>query len=550
MQPQDSSPDFVLSPLPPASGLARARLLPGTLWRLGPWALARYARHRLAAGRALPADTPCPAPPFLCPDATPPPGIDWCPGVPADARRLPALAVPTDGPFDIRLVWEAGRLVDLASLPPPEAEAMVRDFLAANPPFRGPHWACGQEAAIRLAHLLEARAAIGGNVLPGLRALVGLHRARIAATLDYAMAQDNNHAISEASGLWAASLVLDDAAGAARGRALLQRAVLRLFAPGGAFSQHSMRYHAVALEMAAFGERTARAHGAAGLEAAVLARLAAGAGWLRHLADPGSGRAWRVGHDDSSRLFGAPADDLRPVLARAGGAFPAPAMATGSTWLDLEGGFASLRCGPWRAFLRLPVHRFRPSQADALHLDLWQGGCCLSGDPGTYLYNANADPAAPDLARTAAHNTVGFDEDDQMPRLSRFLYAAWLRPAAIEAADGGIRAAYRDWKGRSHGRAVRCSGAELHVSDRVEGSFGRAVLRWRLPEAAWRLDAGRLSGGPFSLEITGAEAVGLVRLPVAARYGRLESQPVLEAATDRAGTVLSRFALAECRPMA
>lgn len=283
MPSQEPLPDLDPRPLPPAQGLARLRLLAGTLARLGLPALLRYGRFRAGSRRALAADAPIPAPPFLWPEAAPAaPIIEWSPGVPAGDRAAAALAVPTAGSFDIRRVWEAGRLVDLPALAARDgaaAEAVVRSFLLANPPFRGPHWACGQEAAIRLAHLLAAGRAIGGAMLPGLKALVRLHRDRIQTTLDYAIAQDNNHAISEAAGLWAASLVLGEAAGAARGRRLLGRAVLRLFAPSGAFSQHSMRYQLVALEMAAFAQRIARDHGAAGLEEAAMARLGAGLAW-------------------------------------------------------------------------------------------------------------------------------------------------------------------------------------------------------------------------------------------------------------------------------
>lgn len=551
MKPQDSSPDLDMPDLdlpflPPQQGLARLRLLPGTLARLGPRALALYARHRLSGGHTLPPDAALPAPPFLWPEAAAAPVIDWCPGVPDGVPALRALAVPTAGQFDIRLVWETGRLVDLPALAPPAAEAMVRDFLAANPPFRGPHWACGQEASIRLAHLLAAQAAIGGAMLPGFLALVRLHRDRIAATLSYAMAQDNNHAVSEAAGLWASSLVLGDASGAARGRGLLERAVLRLFAPSGAFSQQSMRYHVVALEMAAFGQRIARGFGAAGLGQAALARLAAGAAWLARIADPASGRAWRVGNDDSSRFFGGSLEDVRPTLERVDAELPPclRARESGTLWLDRQGGFASLSLGPLRAYLRLPVHRFRPAQADALHLDLWLGGDTLLGDPGTCLYNANADLALPDLARTAAHNTIAFDDDDQMPRLSRFLYGAWLRPAAIEAEPGRIGASYRDWKGRLHTRALRIGPGEVAVADAVAGNFREARLRWRLPEAPWQLDGIRLSGGPFMLSLVGAQRLRLVRLPFAPRYGQRATQPALEAtlAPGSATTTLIRVA--------
>lgn len=546
MKPQETLPQVDLRPLPPARGLARAALLPGTLWRLGLPALARYARHRLSRPAAHPADARVPEPPFLHEDAGPDAAIDWFAGVPPALRAAPAHAVPTDREFDIRLVWEPGRLVDLpaiAARAPPAAEAMLRQFLRENPPFRGPHWACGQEAAIRLAHLLAAQGAVGGGMLAGLKALVGLHRDRIAATLDYALAQDNNHAISEAAGLWAASLVLGDPSGARKGRTLLERAVHRLFAVSGAFSQQSMRYHLVALEMAAFAERTARAHGGPGLSGASRDRLRAAIAWLARISDPASGLAWRVGPDDASRFFAAAPDDVRPTLARAGEVFGTPPSATHAAWLDAEGGFAGLVLGGLRAFLRLPVHRFRPGQADALHLDLWQAGDCLIGDGGSAIYNFSAEPTAPDLARTAAHNTITFDDDDQMPRLSRFLYGAWLRSGAMGAGPGAMHGAYRDWKGRTHRRDVQLEAASLRVTDRFDGAFFRAAVRWRLPEADWRLDGAVLTGGPFRVAVRGAEGCRLVLLPFAPRYGSWTTTPALEAWASRPGSLVTEITL-------
>lgn len=512
--------DHALSPLPMLRGHDRLRLLPGTLWRLGPRALLAYARHRLGqdAAREALADRGGAV------DAASP----WFDGVPPEHRARHALEVPTGADFDVREVWERGRLAD-------DAASRAENFLRANPPFRGPHWACGQETAIRLAHLLEADAAPPP--------VVTAHRDRILATLDYAIAQDNNHAISEAAGLWAAGLALDDAATAARGRALLADAVLRLFAPSGGFAQYSLRYHALALEMAGFAVRRARALGAADLPGQALARLAAGTAWLARLVDSDTGAAWRVGHDDSSALFGSRPDDLRPVLARAAATFGAP-PGMPAYWLDEAGGFAGLQDGAVRLFMRMPVHRFRPSQADALHLDLWHGSLNLLRDAGTATYNFRAHPDAPDLSRTAAHNTIAFDDDDQMPKLSRFLYAAWLAPRAMEASPGRLRGAYRDWRGRTHDRQVEHAGNQVLVRDEFAGAFRRAVLRWRLAEGDWRLEGTTLVGPGMRLRIDGAAGLHLARLPFAPRYGEWTSTPALEAWADRPGTLVSAITLA------
>jgi len=73
-----------------------------------------------------------------------------------------------------------------------------------------------------------------------------------------------------------------------------------------------------------------------------------------------------------------------------------------------------LRHGPAMALLRYPRFRFRPSQADALHLDFWVSGENWLRDAGSFSYNTeqrwlNYFPG------TVAHNTIQFDGRDQMP---------------------------------------------------------------------------------------------------------------------------------------
>src|SRR5690606_3787232 len=82
--------------------------------------------------------------------------------------------------------------------------AWLADWLAANPPYRGPNWKCGQESSLRLLHLAAAAIVLdqSGRPLPGLLDLVALSLRRIAPTRAYAIAQNNNHGTSEAAALF------------------------------------------------------------------------------------------------------------------------------------------------------------------------------------------------------------------------------------------------------------------------------------------------------------------------------------------------------------
>jgi hypothetical protein len=160
-----------------------------------------------------------------------------------------------------------------------------------------------------------------------------------------------------------------------------------------------------------------------------------------------------------------------------------------------EGGYVVFFSEPGtdaRLLLRAPSARFRPSQADALHLDLWWKGQNILRDGGSYSY-AQGGEIAETLAGVPGHNTVQFDDHDQMPRLGRFLYGAWVQvagsPAITKSADAQSWAgSYTDGWGARHKRTVTLRANTLSVLDQVQGFKQRAVLRWRLAPGDWSLD--------------------------------------------------------------
>ncbi len=116
---------------------------------------------------------------------------------------------------DIKVVWELSRFSWALVLA--RAWRMSRDarYLSAlqlwmqdwwrcNPPNTGPNWMCGQETSIRMINVLLALrlAGIEENFGAGLIGFVEAHCRRVDLTTPYAIAQDNNHATSEAAGLF------------------------------------------------------------------------------------------------------------------------------------------------------------------------------------------------------------------------------------------------------------------------------------------------------------------------------------------------------------
>ena len=117
----------------------------------------------------------------------------------------------SDEAGDIKTVWEASRfdwVLRMAQriLAGDENElnrlnAWLRDWIDRNPPYLGANWKCGQEAGIRVMHLAMATLVLDQSETPteNLKELISIHLHRINSTTSYAIAQCNNHAISEAA---------------------------------------------------------------------------------------------------------------------------------------------------------------------------------------------------------------------------------------------------------------------------------------------------------------------------------------------------------------
>lgn len=480
---------------------------------------------------------------------------------------------------DIKTVWEASRFDWLiamsqraAKAEPAELErlnAWLSDWLEANPPYLGPNWKCGQEASFRVMHLAVTALILGQAESPSadLVQLVRLHLRRIAPTMSYAIGQQNNHGTSEAAALFVGGSWLEwagepDGRGFSRiGRRWLEDRARVLIEPDGTFSQYSVVYHRVMLDTYSLTEAWRRKVGSPAFSDRLYERLTAAVRWLQEITDPDTGDAPNIGNNDGARIIAltdADYRDFRPSVQLAA-ALLAKARAWPSegdwnqplVWLGIglptallpapasrshdRGGLHILRAARALAVFRYPRYHFRPSQADALHLDLWVDGVNLLRDGGTYSYNVSeADTAY--FGGAAAHNLIEVDGRDQMPRISRFLFGSWLRARNVQTVrqDGeGVTAAagYRDaWGARVH-RRVTLTPDGMTCLDTVEGRGSRALLRWRLAPGEWILENGVLTNEAIRLEVTCSVPISRMELIQGAEsryYLKKTPLPVLE----------------------
>ncbi|WP_278389158.1 heparinase II/III family protein, partial [Idiomarina abyssalis] len=301
----------------------------------------------------------------------------------------------------------------------------------------------------------------------------------------------------------------------------LENRAKRLIGADGSFSQYSVNYHRMMLDTLSFSETFRQWFSLEPFSHAFYERARAATNWLAAMTDPKSGDVPNLGANDGARLFPLTETDYRdyrPSLIWAYKVFsdssPLNNFANANectailTWLGLEqvhnsaalptnihfkdGGFVVLNSATARLVVNYPRFKFRPSQNDLLHIDLWVKSENLLRDAGSYSYNCE-EPWQSYFPSTAAHNTIRFDGRDQMPRISRFLLGAWpkAKDVVFRASDDSetkrFTCGFKDYCGAVHYRAIDLQTDRLIITDTVSGFTNKAVARFRLTsERKWQ----------------------------------------------------------------
>lgn len=489
---------------------------------------------------------------------------------------------------DIKTIWEASRfdwvIAHACQARGGDNTAVARlndwlgDWLTHNLPYNGPNWKCGQETSIRILHLSLAAILLGqiNTPLPSLLALVRLHLQRIAPTIQYALAQNNNHGTSEAAALFIGGAWLSQSTREKQavkwmkmGRRWLEDRVQKLIASDGSFSQYSINYHRLLLDTLSLVELWCRILNLPAFTPTFYQHAQAATHWLHTFTDTNTGAVPNIGANDGARLLPlgkADYRDYRPTVQLASTLFlgktayqstianerlnwlellpPQEQLAPPTSHLFDEGGYAVFIRKNVRLFMRYPRYQFRPSHADALHIDLWLAQENILRDAGSFSYAAQAQWQ--DYFRSCqSHNTIQFDDRDQMPRLGRFLYGAWLKTTTrnfeIKGKLQTFTAAYQDWWNAKHHRQVQLEDKMLHVTDNVSGFSKKAVLRWRLMPSTWqKLKDGGWQHGRITIQVTAN--VPIIRQEIvegweSRYYLQRTPLPVLEVEIAQAGSL-------------
>lgn len=441
---------------------------------------------------------------------------------------------------DIKNVWEASRFEWVVTLSRAYVvtgetkylntlNSWLNDWTDKNPINTGPNWKCGQEASIRVFNLINAALILQQAKQPtkSLSDLVYSHLEGINGNILYAIAQDNNHGTSEAAGLFIGGAwlsALDSkrypkaAAYSKRGRFWLENRVNKLIEKDGSFSQHSITYHRVLLDTLCFVEFWRLKLNKTQFSSHFYLKAKAATQWLELFTDEKSGDAPNLGSNDGALLLNIHScsyRDFRPTLQLANRLFNGTCVKQSTTDVELfylldmdntlssqqnqkqnislNSGYTSIHSTNSWALVRWPYFRFRPSHNDVMHFDLWANGRNVICDSGTYSYNPSVSETPIDLKSVHFHNTVSFDNKEQMPKLGRFLLGNWLKADQISEVQNNIddsnewSGSYTDNLGNHHTRSVSVIKNVWKISDTLSGKFKEAIIGFNITDINCKL---------------------------------------------------------------
>ncbi|MBN2085574.1 MAG: alginate lyase family protein [Anaerolineales bacterium] len=407
---------------------------------------------------------------------------------------------------------------------------LVESWMAANPLNCGPQWVSAQEVALRaMAWVFALRGFAGSPATSAERAgrLIGAldaHARRIEATTAYARAQNNNHLISEAAGLFTIGVMFPGLPRAGKWRdqgiRLLAESTAQFY-PDGGYIQHSHNYHRLALQLYIWVMRLAELNGLFFPE---------GMRWgvnrsfdlLRTQTDRQTGRLPNFGHNDGALflpLNTCACEDYRPLLQMLSLVIERKKIFRDGPWDEdtvwLFGprsiggtnrkhprgvkfeprpffapcaGLYILGGDESQAVIRCVQFRSRPAHADQLHVDLWWRGENIAIDAGSYLYSGEP-PWRNSLSHAGVHNNVTVDGQDQMRRSGRFL---WTHAAqgVVGTPDVGAWSGSHDGYRRLgvlHNRLVERADEDVWiVTDELAGKGSHSVrLQWLIADYPW-----------------------------------------------------------------
>lgn len=464
---------------------------------------------------------------------------------------------------DIKTVWELSRfdwLTDLARVYRLSGESkyldqlniLMNDWSKHNPLNKGVNWKCGQEASFRVMKLITTAEVLNQFKSPSqsLCRFVFHHLIRISPNINYAIAQDNNHATSEAAALFIGSAWLLKFGKSNisqkkllnkwknKGRKVLEERILKLISKDGTFSQKSINYHRVLIDTLSWVLITMSQLDEQRFSEKIDNRIKAAGNWFYQFVNIQTGDVPNIGANDGAmieNLHNVDYRDFRPsvqqffVAAHRHFVYPAGEYDEPLFWrlgesldqipfnqieksnaLLLDNEFLILRNKDVEVFLKIPKDDFRP-QNNPLHAEIYYKGRSIVIGPGTYSYNAGV--LTKKYKSIASCNTIQFNNEEPMPVISRFLTGAWIEPdtiGEIKTENGELiwSGSYRDYKKNWHLRTISLYDKKLEITDTIS-TDKPAKLFWHINDLNYSETDHVYKFQEFSMRIKDVEQINV-----------------------------------------
>tara|TARA_B100001250_G_C19817464_1_gene799555 strand:- start:8898 stop:10718 length:1821 start_codon:yes stop_codon:yes gene_type:complete len=391
----------------------------------------------------------------------------------------------------------------------------IQNWFELNQPYRGMNWICAQETSIRLLNLICVSIILNNqkNINNDFKKLIKIHLEKIFNTIDYGVAQDNNHGLIEAAGLICGGIILknngiNNSKYINKGKSILEDRMQKLIFNDGGFSQYSMNYHRVMLDGISMTKVVSKMFNENIFNEEMDKKARKGIKFLYNFTNKENGFCPNIGNNDGAKLI--PLDssdyrDFRPSIQFASHLFMNESLYKNnqyndakSLWMDVQiapkknrrtkskiyknSGIAILRNKDYSLYFKFPSFKYRPSQADSLHFDLNIKGKNIMCDAGTFSYNEKIEKN--NFRGSSGHNLAEFDGKDHMRKFSNFLYMDWLKANDLtyqfSSKNNLISCYVIDYRKIKHSRKIETFNNEIIIVDKFNNNFNNGFLRFRL----------------------------------------------------------------------
>ncbi len=345
----------------------------------------------------------------------------------------------------------------------------IESWINSNGINCGPNYRCSQEMSIRLMnwlfalHFYSNSPALTEGIFNKMQHVIYWHLHHIYNNINFSrIAVRNNHAITETLMLYLGGLFFPSMPGAdawkQNGKQWFEEEIAYQIYEDGTFLQYSMNYHRIVIQLLTWAITLSENNGERFNET-VYDRARKSLTFLGTCTNEVNGWLPNYGANDGALFFPLSSGhyrDYRPQLNAL-----AAALGIGSfdnltnedaAWYntnkDLKhswapangthefpvGGYYIIREPETLTFIKCGAYKDRPSQADALHIDIWHHGENIIPDAGSYKYNTDTETIRY-FSGTRSHNTVMIGNNDQMLKGGRFIWYHWIQKAEARLAE-------------------------------------------------------------------------------------------------------------------